>query len=52
MIRRRFDLLSQSLALFFCKNDFFSECWVLPISVLLALAAYAIVAAAFYNTGG
>ena len=33
-------------------NDFFAECWVLPITVFLAVAAYAILAALFYNTDG
>ena len=33
-------------------NSTFSECLVLPIIVFLAVAAYATVAAVFYNTDG
>ena len=39
---------------FFCPKmtSTFSECLVLPIIVFLAVAAYATVAAIFYNTDG
>ena len=43
---------SESGTFFLVKMIFFAECWVLPITVFLAVAAYAILAALFYNTDG
>ena len=36
----------------FLQNETFSETWALPITVLFAMVAYAVVAAVFYNNDG
>ena len=36
----------------FFQNETISETWALPITVLLAVVAYAAVAAVFYNNDG
>ena len=36
----------------FCQDEIFSETWALPIAVLFAMVAYAVVAAVFYNNDG
>ena len=36
----------------FCQNEIVSETWALPITVLFAMVAYAVVAAVFYNNDG
>ena len=34
------------------KLKYFSETWILPSAVLLAIVAYAVLAIAFYNNDG
>ena len=34
------------------KEKYFSETWILPLAVLLAMVAYAVLAIVFYNTEG
>ena len=39
-----------SIALQWIIGKYFSETWILPFAVLLAMAAYAVLAIAFYNS--
>ena len=44
--------INAKLFLIFFQNEIISETWTLPITVLLAVVAYAVVAAVFYNNDG
>ena len=53
---QRFDLSGAikdlNFVRIFRQDEIFSETWALPITVLFAMVAYAVVAAIFYNNDG
>ena len=41
-----------TLSPYFFQNEVVSETWALPITILFAMVAYAVVASVFYNIDG